>query len=488
MRADLLIHGGRVVDPATGLDEQADVAVADGRVSAVGSPLEVEAMSTIDATGLVVTPGFIDLHSHSSDVAGHRLQAMDGCTTLLELEAGLLPVEMAYDRVAAEGRPLNYGFSTSWALARMQVLAGLEPRADLSALLGFIGDPNWQREATPAEVAAIVDVLDRDLGGGALGIGILIGYAPLIGPDEYVAVARLASGAAVPTYTHSREIVESNPQTPIDGAEEIVRAAGETGAHMHYCHINSTSRRHIDRVLGVVERAQAMGSRVTTEAYPYGAGSTGIGATFLDPDRLDRWGLTPSSIRYMPTGERVADVDRLRELRASDPGGLAIIEFLDENNPADVAYMHSALAFPGAVVASDAMPLTWSAVKPQPELWPLPRQATTHPRTAGTFARSLRLFLDVLDLPLIDALGKMSYGPARLLEDAVPAMARKGRLITGADADVLVFDPATICDRATYDDSTRTSMGVHHVLVHGEPVVRDGELVVDARPGRPVRR
>jgi cytosine/adenosine deaminase-related metal-dependent hydrolase len=454
VRADLVISGGRVVDPATGFDGVADLAVSGGSVAAVGADLNVEATTVVDATGLVVTPGFIDLHSHSNDVAGHRLQAMDGCTTLLELEAGLLPVAMAYERVAAQGRPLNYGFSTSWALARMHVLAGVEPRADLSALLGFIGDPAWQRESTAAETQQIVDVLERDLGSGALGIGILVGYAPLIGPDEYLAVARLASTTGVPTYTHSREIIESNPQTPIDGAEEIARAAGETGAHMHYCHLNSTSRRHIDRVLGVVARAQALGSRVTTEAYPYGA----------------------------------ADMDRLRELRATDPGGLAIIDFLDENDPVDMGYLQQSLAFPNSVVASDAMPLTWSGAEPQPDVWPLPPQATTHPRTAGTFARSLRFFLDTLGLSLTDALAKLSYGPARVLEESVPAMARKGRLTVGADADVIVIDPATIRDRATYDDSTRTSSGAQHVFVHGEPVVRDGELVLDARPGRPIAR
>jgi N-acyl-D-aspartate/D-glutamate deacylase len=146
------------------------------------------------------------------------------------------------------------------------------------------------------------------------------------------------------------------------------------------------------------------------------------------------------------------------------------------------------MAFPGAVVASDAMPLTWMGAEPQSDAWPLPAEATTHPRTAGTFARSLRMFLDVLDLPLIEALDKLSYGPARLLESSVPAMARKGRVTVGADADLLVFDPATMRDRATYDDSTRTSIGVQHLLVHGEQVVRDGGLVVEARPGRPVRR
>lgn len=488
MRADLVIRGGRVVDPASGFDEIADVAVTDGRITAVGASIDIAATSTIEANDLVVTPGFIDLHSHSHDIAGHRLQALDGCTTLLELEGGLLPIDVAYQRVAGEGRPLNYGFSTSWALARMQILAGHGADGRIGSFLANINDPAWQRVASGTEVAQMLDLLQRDLAAGALGIGVLVGYAPLIDPSEYVAVARLAAQAAVPTYTHSREIVESNPQTPIDGAEEIVRAAGETGAHMHYCHLNSTSRRHTDRVLGVVERAQAAGSRVTTEAYPYGAGSTGIGATFLDPDRLERWGLAPHNIRYMPTGEHVADADRLRELRAKDPGGLAIIEFLDENDPVDMGYLHRALAFPGAVVASDAMPLTWTDTTPQPDVWPLPAAASTHPRTAGTFARSLRLLLDALELPLIDALAKMSYWPARLLEESVPAMARKGRLAVGADADVLVFDASQMRDRATYDDSTRTSVGVQHLLVHGEPVVRDGELLLDARPGQPIAR
>ena len=118
----------------------------------------------------------------------------------------------------------------------------------------------------------------------------------------------------------ARELVEADPTVPVDGAIEIVRAAAETGAHMHYCHINSTSRRHIDRVLTLVDKCRQEGGQVTTEAYPYGSGSTAIGATFLDPDLLPRWDLTPSSIIYLPTGERIADASRLRELRELDPG------------------------------------------------------------------------------------------------------------------------------------------------------------------------
>ena len=191
-------------------------------------------------------------------------------------------------------------------------------------------------------------------------IGVLIGYTPGVDPAEYLAVAELAAAAGVPTFTHSRDIVELAPETLIDGAEEVVRAAGTTGAHMHYCHINSTSGRHIDRVLALVGRCQAEGARVTTEAYPYGSGSTAIGAAFLAPERLRERFRGTTSITYLRTGERIADEARLRELRATDPGGLVIAEFLDESEPGDAALLRRSLAFPDAIVASDAMPPLWT--------------------------------------------------------------------------------------------------------------------------------
>ena len=326
---------------------------------------------------------------------------------------------------------------------------------------------------------------------------MLLGYAPAASPAEYLRVAALAAQAGVPTFTHARDLIEMVPATLADGAEEIVRAAAETGAHMHYCHVNSTSQRHIDRVLGLVARAQAAGSRVTTEAYPYGSGMTGIGAAFLAPERLGERGLSPSSLTYAPTGERVASAGRLRELRATDPGGLVIIDLLSEDDPADRALLMRSLTFPGAVVASDAMPLTWTAPPADPQAWPLPPAAITHPRTAGTFSRALRLLTREGSQPEVrprggplslgQALAKCSLEPARLLQDRVPALRGKGRLQPGGDADIVVFDPDTVTDRASYRHSTRPSAGIRHVLVNGAFVVRDGDLVADARPGRPVR-
>ena len=136
------------------------------------------------------------------------------------------------------------------------------------------------------------------------------------------------------------------------------------------------------------------------------------------------------------------------------------------------------------------MPLTWFAPPAHPLAWPLPATAITHPRTAGMFCRVLRMLtrgrggrLGDGPLSLAQALAKCSREPARLLEERVPAMRRKGRLQVGMDADVVVFDPETITDRASYQRSTRPSAWIRYVLVNGTFVVRDGDVAGDARRG-----
>ena len=487
----LLLRGGRVLDPATGHDAVADVLVRDGRVSATGADLlaaGVPDATVVDVAGLVVGPGFVDLHSHVHSIAGHRLQALDGVTTSLDLEAGLMPIEQAYANAAREGRPLHYGFAASWACARAAVLCGVEPDANVASALGVLGDPRWQRTSTADELRHWLRLLEHELAAGALGIGVLMGYAPHSDPAEYLSVARLAAAAGAPTFTHVRELVETDPSVPVDGVDELVRAAAETGAAMHHCHVNSTSRRHIDRVLATLEASRAAGSRVTVEAYPYGAGSTAVGAYFLDPDRLPAMGLAPSSIILIGTGERIADAARLREVRAADPGAPCVFAFLDEEDPADASLLQRSLAFPDSIVASDAMPVVFADGTFESHAWPLPAAAATHPRTAGTFAKVLRMMVrETGRWDWLEAFRRASYLPARVLDDIAPAMRGKGRLSAGADADVVVLDPDAITDNATYVDSCRPSSGVRHLLVGGEFVIRDGELQTAALPGRPVR-
>ncbi len=161
--------------------------------------------TVVDVTGLIVGPGFIDLHSHVHSIAGHRLQALDGVTMALDLEAGLLPVDVGYRRAAEQGRPLHYGFSASWAAARGQVMTGADTDANIFRILTMLGDPQWQRPSRPQELEAVLALLANELAAGALGIGVLVGYAPSSDPAEFLAVAQLAAAAGVPTYTHVRE-------------------------------------------------------------------------------------------------------------------------------------------------------------------------------------------------------------------------------------------------------------------------------------------
>lgn len=489
MPATLVLRGGRVIDPGAMRDEIADVHIEGGRISAVGQELIVPRDALVfDVAGRVVGPGFVDLHSHVHSIAGQRLQALDGVTTSLDLESGLMPVQLAIDKALSAGRPLNFGFSASWASARAQVLTGVVPDAEFESGLSVLGDAAWQRSSTPRELSRWLGLLGEELEAGALGIGVLLGYAPRSDPLEFVAVARLAAETGAPTFTHVRELVEADPTTPVDGSEEVARAAAMTGAHMHHCHVNSTSRRHVDRVLAMLERARAEGAPVSVETYPYGAGSTAIGAYFLAPERLGAWGIEPGNLIMLSSGEPVGSERELEELRARDPGAPCIVEFLDERTPEDAALLVRALAFPDSIVASDAMPIYWPDGRTDSLLWPLPPGGSTHPRTAGTFAKSLRLMVrERACWSWLEAFRRCSYLPARVLDGVSPGARNKGHLGPGADADVVVLDPDRITDMATYLDPTRPSLGVTALLVNGSFVVRDGTLCTEVFPGAPLR-
>lgn len=458
--ADLLIVGGRVMDPATGMDAVRDVAVADGRIVAVAEG-GLAGRDTLDAAGLVVAPGFIDLHAHGQDTASARLQALDGVTTALELEIGVYPVgEWLASRQGTA--PIHYGATVSHPGARVKLLTGVD-----------VGHPSTQPPDAPNPFAspAVYEPIEEErlpelsrlveagLDEGALGIGFGITYTPGASRTEIYRLFQLAAARGVPAYVHLRGAGSGGT---LGAFQEVIANAASTGAPLHIVHLNSSADEMAPIALEMIRGARERGVDITTEAYPYTAS-----ATYIESALFDSWEGRPDSVyrrlQWPGTNERLT-AETFRQRRAE--GGWVVIHGRSEEMNEWI------VAQPDVIVASDGIPFLYRAV---------------HPRGAGTYARVLGHYVRERGaLGLMEALAKMTILPARRLEGAAPAMARKGRVQEGADADLTLFDPETVIDRATYEDPTRPSDGIAHVLVEGTFVVRDGAFVEGVAPGRAI--
>ena len=489
---DLVISGGRVIDPETGLDEIGNVGISGDRIAAISSQPLV-AKKTLAADGMVVAPGFIDLHAHGQQLPAAWMQAFDGVTTALEMESGLLPVGKAYDRIGQEGRPINYGLGSSASMARAEVMNPELGPAD--GTLGWFqkafGHSDWQvSPATRAQLDQIIALVEGGLEEGGLGVSINAGYNPGMGRKEYYELALLAAKHGVATFTHDRYASVLEPLSAFEALGEQIGLAAITGAHMHICHINSVANHDLEDCLELIGRAQERGLRVTTESYSYGTFSTAIGAEFMrGPNWLERFGGTD----YGAVEERGRPLTKaeIEHLQATDPGTVINFHFLQEETSAeDQRLLDLAVLYPGGAIASDAMPwLDANGAIIEGDVWPLPDGAFAHPRSCGCFSRFFGRWVrerELISLP--EAIRKTSLIPAQIMQEAVPQMKQKGRLQVGCDADIVVFDPATIRDNGTYTHPAQLSTGQRHVLVNGIPIIEDGQRNGGARPGRPVRR
>lgn len=486
---DLVILGGRVIDPETGLDAVRNVAVEGDRIVRITEEA-ISGDTLIDASGQVVAPGFIDLHAHGQTLLAGRVQALDGVTTALELESGVYPVADFYADAAEEGRAIHYGASVNWLRARFTELLGYEPRSYEDEFDHDHDGPDWRyMPASGDQTAAILERLRTGLDEGGLGVGVLLGYVPGSGRNEYYALHELAAEHDVPTFTHARYLSNIEPDSSLEGFQEMVAVSAATGADMHVSHLNSSSLRDITLIRPMIEAAQANGVNITVEAYPYGAGSTSIGAALFEgADWQARFGGIEKS-DFTLAGEPLSD-DEFDRLQSDEPDTTIVVHFLDvDNDPADRDILSRSILFPGGAIASDGGTWRVDGVELPGDAWPLPADADSHPRSAGTFSRFLRQYVrESGALSLSDALAKTSLIPAQILEDAVPQMRTKGRLQEGADADIVVFDPETVSDRATYEAPAQPSVGFSYVIVAGTPLVRDGELDPAVLPGRAIRR
>lgn len=486
---DLVILNGRVIDPETGLDTVRNVGVrGDKIVEITGRSIEGE--DVIDAEGLVVAPGFIDLHAHGQTIPSGRVQALDGVTTALELESGEYPVSSFYQAAAREGRPVHYGASVGWSRARIAEFVNREPGSHDEPFERGPNDPDWRyMVANEEQTANILARVQKGLDEGGIGVGVLLGYSPGSGRGEYYALHELAAANGVPTFTHARYLSNTEPDSSFEGFQEMVAVSAATGAHMHVSHLNSISLRNIAAIRTMLENAQANGVNITVEAYPYGAGATAIGTALFEGENWQaRMGdIKKSDFTLDGTPLTDAEFDRLQE---EEPGTDIVVHFLHpEDDPEDREILARSILYPGGAIASDGGNWRVNGEEIAGDVWPIPADAEAHPRSAGTFSKFLRVYVrENRAISLKDALAKASLIPARILEESVPRMRQKGRMQEGADADIIVFDFDAVSDRATYEEPARMSAGFEYVIVAGTPLVSGGELDTTVLPGRPIRR
>jgi N-acyl-D-aspartate/D-glutamate deacylase len=441
---DLVIANGRVMDPESGLDDVRHIGIRGGTIETVSSTALTGAR-VLDASRHVVAPGFIDLHEHGQQEESYGMMVRDGVTSAFELEVGTGDVGGWYN-AREGGQIVNYGVAIGHIPARMKVL-GDPGKGLLPAGIGGSGS------ATDAQMASMEAILREGLAQGAVAMGFGSAYTPGAPIAEIERMFRVAGAGGVSVHIHMRG--------GLDGLHETIAAAKSAGAPLHIVHVNSSAGNQLEGFLSAIKAARDAGQDVTTEAYPYGAGMTEIQSALFDdwaswPD--ERFALH----QLVSTGERLT---RETFAKARAAGGTVITHGRSE------AQTRAAVVSPLVMIASDGFI----------------ENGRGHPRTSGTFAKVLGKYVrEEGAVTLMDALRRMTIEPARRLERRTPAMRAKGRIRAGADADLTIFDPATVIDRATYEDATIPSAGIPYVIVGGQLVVDAGQLT-SARPGRAIR-
>ncbi len=471
-------------------DAVMNVGIKDGKIILITKD-KIKGSETIDAAGHVVTAGFIDTHFHSLDMLAVKFGLRDGVTTGMDLEYGAWLIDEWYAAKKANW-PMNYGTTVSQEIVRMVVHDGLEVDAPVDASWALSSGRGWTAEdgvegwsvtkSSLEEMNRISSLIDEGLRQGALGLGSTVGYMGKgVTSYEMFEAQRAAARYGRLSDVHTR--FSANADTPTEAPlafDEVFANAVVLKAPLILAHDNNFGWWENEEKM---QLARAMGMNVWGEYYPYTAGSTTIGSEMLRPEIWeDNMGNKYEETVYDPSADKFLTKEEYLEVAKSDPGR-AVVGFI----PAREDWLKHWLKMPHMTVAGDGMP----ALAGEGKLFGWDDSFTDykgHPRTAGSHGKVLRLAREA-GVPLMHTLAQLSYWSAKHLGDAgIEAMKDRGRMQIGKVADIVVFDPKTVQDNATYKNGEHglPSTGIPYVMVNGKIVVRKSKAQ-KVMAGQPIR-
>lgn len=443
---DLVIVNGRVIDPATSYDGIANIGIDGGMIVSI-TPQPVQGRDTIDASGHVVAPGFIDILSYEPNSFGAWYKLADGVTTNLAMHGVANYAPAFFSRYAGES-PVHFGGAYHQHFMRFQEIGvGVEDKMG------------------GAQIDVFARALETNLRQGFAGVSFSPEYSPGTSLDEMTALASVVARHGQVAFFHVRHSDPEPPGTSLEAIEEVIEIVRRTGVSAHIEHISSTGGTFVmEEALGLIEEARAANFDITACVYPYNYWGTFLASTRFAAGWQERYRISFEDLQVAGTDQRLTE-----GTYAAAKADNLLVAALGSIPETDIT---TALAKPWVMIGSDAI---------------LKSELNNHPRAAGTFARTLRRYVrEEPVLTLQEALAKMTILPAQRTEKMIPAMARKGRLWRGADADVVVFNPDTVSDRATVAEPKQPSVGIQTVVVNGQVALRGGLALRAVRAGTPL--
>ncbi len=487
---DVVILNGRVIDPETRFDDISHVGVKDGKIAIITTE-KITGKETIDATGHIVCPGFIDTHSHNTGfMFGQRLHLRDGVTTPMSLEGGVYPVAKWYDSM--EGKSMtNYGATVSFMGTRESILNPEYVSKDGYTARDLILGPAshitsaWSTQvANDEQIGEILAAYETGLKEGALGVGATAGYMPTgLTTRELESAMKLVAKYGGIMGLHGRYSSQVPPQSGLLGTSEAMAALAAHGGALIVQHMTAQCLSLSGDCQQMIDDAYLKGHQVVAEVYAYTYGSTIAAAPYLQGGKYQR--------------NMGRDFHDIVDLTTMKPQTKESFEKLVKETPeAPITFenatkedLYKALAHPTSIIGSDAFVYVGKEDGVLKEDFDTPFESVNgHPRGAGTRARILRLVREDNLMPINLAIAKMTYMPAKFLQDnGIEQMAKKGRMQVGMDADITVFDPKTVKDNATPQYGALPSTGIPYVLVNGTIMVKDSKVLKGVYPGQAIR-